>query len=118
MAMIKFLISWLASAAVLILASRVISGFMITDFKAALITALVIGIINGVVLPILKLLTFPINFLTLGLFSFVISAVGLLIAAAVVPGFTIVGFIPALLAAVVIAIANGIIGVFGIRSFA
>jgi putative membrane protein len=116
--MVKFLVSWFASAAVLVFASRVIPGFVVADFKAALITAIVIGVINGIVAPVLKLLTFPINFLTLGLFSFVISAIGLLIAAAVVPGFAITGFIPALLAAVVIAVANSLIGVFGIRSFA
>jgi putative membrane protein len=116
--MVKFLVSWFASAAVLVFASRVIPGFAVADFKAALITAVVIGVINGIIVPVLKLLTFPINFLTLGLFSFVISAVGLLIAASVVPGFAITGFIPALLAAVVIAVANSIIGVFGIRSFA
>jgi putative membrane protein len=116
--MVKFLVSWFASAAVLVFASRVIPGFVVANFKAALITAIVIGIINGIVVPVLKLLTFPINFLTLGLFSFVISAIGLLIAAAVVPGFAITGFIPALLAAVVIAVANSIIGVLGIRSFA
>ncbi|AGY57096.1 phage holin family protein [Gloeobacter kilaueensis] len=116
--MINFLLSWLVSAAVLILVSYVVPGFTVASFGAALIAALVVGIINAVVVPVLNLIALPINFLTLGLFSFVISALGLLLAAALVKGFVIAGFGSALLAAIVIALANAGVGLLGGRSFA
>ena len=116
--MVDFFITWLVSAAVLVLASYIVPGFTVTTYTAALIAALVIGIVNAVVVPILNLLALPLNILTLGLFSFVVSAVGLLLAAALVPGFAIAGFWPALLAAVFIAVANGLVGLIGGKSFA
>jgi putative membrane protein len=108
--MVDFLITWLVSAPVLVLASYIVPGFTVSTFTAALIAALVVGIINAVVVPLLNLLALPLNILTLGLFSFVTSAL--------VPGFVIAGFWPALLAAVFIAVVNGLIGLIGGRSFA
>jgi putative membrane protein len=116
--MVDFLITWLVSTAVLILASYIVPGFTVSTFTAALIAALVIGIINAVVVPVLNLLALPLNILTLGLFSFVVSAVGLLLTSALVPGFVIAGFWPALLAAVFIAVVNGLVGLIGGKSFA
>ncbi|MBC8123926.1 MAG: phage holin family protein [Gemmatimonadaceae bacterium] len=116
--MVNFLISWLVSAVVLVLVTYVVPGFAVTSFTAALIAALVIGVINAVILPILNLLALPLNIVTLGLFSFVVSAVGLLIAAALVPGFVITGFWPALLGALVIAVLNAAVGLLGGRSMA
>jgi putative membrane protein len=116
--MVDFLITWLVSAVVLVLASYIVPGFTVTTFTAAFIAALVIGIINAVVVPVLNLLALPLNILTLGLFSFVVSAVGLLLASALVPGFVIAGFWPALLAAVFIAVVNGLVGLIGGKSFA
>lgn len=115
---VNFLISWLVSAVVLVLVTYVVPGFAVTSFTAALIAALVIGVINAVILPILNLLALPLNIVTLGLFSFVVSAVGLLIAAALVPGFVITGFWPALLGALVIAVLNAAVGLLGGRSMA
>ena len=116
--MVNFLISWLVSALVLIAVSYFLPGFTVATFTAALIAALVVGVVNAVVVPVLNLIALPLNILTLGLFSFVISAVGLLLAAALVPGFAIAGFWTALLGAVVIAIANAAVGLLGGRSFA
>jgi putative membrane protein len=115
---VDFLITWLVSAAVLVLASYIVPGFTVSTFTAALIAALMVGIINAVVVPILNLLALPLNILTLGLFSFVVSAVGLLLTSALVPGFVIAGFWPALLAAVFIAVVNGLVGLIGGKSFA
>jgi putative membrane protein len=116
--MVDFLITWLVSAAVLVLASYIVPGFTVSTFTAALIAALVVGIINAVVVPLLNLLALPLNILTLGPFSFVVSAVGLLLTSALVPGFVIAGFWPALLAAVFIAVVNGLVGLIGGKSFA
>ncbi len=116
--MLNFFLTWLVSAAVLVLVSYVVPGFTVSSFTAALIAALAIGIINAIVVPLLNLLALPLNILTLGLFSFVVSAVGLLLASAFVSGFTIAGFWPALLGAVMIAVINGIVGLLGGRSFA
>ncbi|WP_287129522.1 phage holin family protein [Candidatus Cyanaurora vandensis] len=116
--MVSFLISWLVSAVVLIVVSYVVPGFTVTTFTAALIAALVIGVVNAVVVPILNLIALPLNIITLGLFSFIISALGLLLAAQLVSGFAIAGFWPALLGALVIAIVNTAVGLLGGRSFA
>jgi putative membrane protein len=118
MNIVGFFLSWLVSALVLILVSYIVPGFVVTNFGAALIAALVVGIINAVVVPLLNVIALPLNFITLGLFSFVISAVGLLLAASLVAGFSINGFLPALLGAVLIALANAAVGMFGGRSFA
>jgi putative membrane protein len=116
--MVNFFITWLVSAAVLVLVSYIVPGFTVSNFTAAMIAALAIGIINAVVVPLLNLLALPLNILTLGLFSFVVSAVGLLLASAFVSGFAIAGFWPALLGAVMIAVINGVVGLLGGRSFA
>ncbi|UFP92872.1 phage holin family protein [Gloeobacter morelensis] len=116
--MITFLLSWLVSAAVLVLVSYIVPGFTVSTIGAAFIAALVVGIINAIIVPVLNLLALPINILTLGLFSFVISALGLLLAAAIVPGFAIAGFWTALLGAILIAVANAAVGLLGGRSFA
>lgn len=115
---VNFLISWLVSAVVLLLVTYIVPGFVVKDFTAALIAALVIGVINAVLVPILNLLALPLNIITLGLFSFIISAIGLLISAALAPGFVITGFWPALLGALVIAVLNTVVGLFGGRTLA
>lgn len=118
MNLVSFLLSWLVSAVVLMAVAYIVPGFTVTTFGAALIAALVVGIVNAIVVPILNVIALPLNFITLGLFSFVISAVGLLLAAALVSGFAINGIVPALIGAVLIALANTAVGIFGGRSFA
>jgi putative membrane protein len=67
---------------------------------------MVIGIVNATLGLVLKILTFPLTILTIGLFWFVINALMLKLAAAIVPGFSINGFVPALLAALVLSVIN------------
>ncbi len=116
--MTNFLLSWLVSGIVLLGASYVVPGFTVTTFTAALIAAIVIGAFNGLVRPILLLLTLPLNVLTLGLFTFVINAIGIMVASNLVSGFTVASFGTALIAAIVIAIVNTLVGLFGADSFA
>jgi putative membrane protein len=100
------LLNWLLSALSLVIVAHVIPGFQITGLAAALIAALVVGFANMTIGFLLKLLTFPLTILTLGLFWFVINALMLKLAAAIVPGFRIQGFLPALLGAVVLSLVN------------
>jgi putative membrane protein len=112
--MLAWILSLLVSAVVLIIVSKVVRGFEVDGFGPAILAALVIGIVNAVLGPIFRFLAFPITFLTLGLFQWVISAILLLIASAIVPGFKIRGFWPALLGALLIALANVLLGYLGL----
>jgi putative membrane protein len=86
--------------------AQVIPGFTVTSFKTALVAALVIGLVNATIGFLLKIVTFPLTLVTLGLFWFVINAMMLELAAAFVPGFMIAGFVPAFLGAVVLSLVN------------
>jgi len=88
---------WVAAiAAALLGIAQIVPGIEVTGWYAAFITALVWGLILLLVRPILTLLTLPINFITLGLFSFVLNALLFWCMAGVVPGFSVSGFLPAL----------------------
>lgn len=95
-------------ALALLLAAYIVPGITVTGFAVALVAALVLGIINLVVRPILFILTLPITILTLGLFTFVLNAMMLMLAAYFVEGFAISGFVPALLASLVVSVAGAI----------
>ncbi|NET01365.1 MAG: phage holin family protein [Sphaerospermopsis sp. SIO1G2] len=106
-----FLLTWLGTAIALLITSNIVSGFVITTFTVALLAAIVIGLVNAIIRPILGFLAFPITFITFGLFSFVINALTLWLASAVTPGsgFEIQGFIPAFLGSIVLSIVSSII---------
>lgn len=87
--------------------SYLIPGVVISGWQALFVIAVVWGILTAIIKPILIILTLPINILTLGLFTFVINAVLLLITSNLVPGFRIDGFGTAFLAAIVLTIVNG-----------
>lgn len=107
--MIRLLIHWLVSAVSLIIVAYLIPGIELRDLGTALIAPIVIGLINATVGLILKLVTFPITLLTLGLFWFVINALMLMLAAALVPGFFIAGFWSAFFGAIVLSIVSTIL---------
>jgi putative membrane protein len=88
------------------LSAHVISGVFVEGIYTTLIVALVLGILNILVRPILFVLTLPITILTLGLFSFVINAGILLFISSFVEGFSIDGFLPAVLMATIVALVN------------
>jgi len=105
-----FILRLVLNALVLLLVTHLIQGIRVTGFGVALIAALVLGLLNALVKPLLFILTLPLNILTLGLFTFVINALILWLAAALVPGFAIDHFFPtAILAAVVMALVNLVI---------
>lgn len=99
-----FIVHWLIYTLAILITAYLLPGVTLTGFAAALITALVLGLINAFIKPILIILTLPINILTLGLFTFVINALLILLVSAIVPGFIVTGFWPALGFSIVLAI--------------
>lgn len=103
----RLLLNWLLSAISLLIVSRLVPGFYVQGFKAALIAALVIGLVNATLGLFLKLITLPLTLLTLGLFWWVINALMLMFASTLLaPDFMVRGFWPAFWGAVVLALLN------------
>jgi putative membrane protein len=92
----KILVRWLLLAAALLLVAQLDAGVEVKGFGAALIAALVLGLLNALLRPVLVLLTLPVTILTLGLFLFVINAVMFYFAAYVLEGFQVSSFWAAL----------------------
>jgi len=103
------LLHWLLSALALLLVSRIVPGFEVRGFGPALIASLVIGLLNATVGLLLKIVTFPISILTLGIFLLVINGLMILLASGIVPSFHVRGFIPAFWGAVVLALLGMVI---------
>lgn len=97
-AMIRLLIRWLLLACALLLIGHLYSGVVITSFSAAMVAALVLGLLNALVRPLLIVLTLPVTLITLGLFLFVVNAVMFYSAAWLLDGLSVTGFGAALLA--------------------
>src|SRR3989339_1173758 len=95
----KLIFRWLINAIALLLVANIVPGFGVSTFYTALIAALVLGLANALIRPILLVLTLPINILTLGLFTFVLNALMVWFVSTIVNGFTVEGFVPAFLAA-------------------
>jgi putative membrane protein len=104
--MLKLLIHWLLSAITLLVISHFLAGFQVHGLQAALIAALVIGLLNATLGLVLKIVTFPITIITLGLFLLVINALMILLASHLVRGFHVTGWIPALWGAVALALVG------------
>lgn len=102
----NLIVRWLLNAVALALTAWVVPGISVSGAVALIVAALVIGLLNALVKPILVVLTLPLTILTLGLFLLVLNALLFWLAAAVVPGFAVSGFLSALLGAVVMAIVG------------
>ncbi len=109
---IQFAVHLLLSAVLLFIVGRVVSGIEVEDGAAALFGAGMLGLANAFVRPILLTLTFPITFITLGLFVIVVNALMLMLAAAFVDGFEVKGFGAALKGTLALALLNFLIGMF------
>src|ERR1700691_5887896 len=102
----RMLLNWLLSALAVWIVSRVVPGIYVSGVVAALMATMVIGYINATVGVLLKILTFPLTLLTLGLFWFVINALMLKFASALVPGFQVRTFTAAFLGAILLSLVN------------
>ena len=108
--MINLLIRWVISAASLLIVAYFVPGIHVNGFVTALIAAVVIGLVNGTIGALIKLFTFPIRWLTLGLFSLVINALMLMLSAQFVDGFFVSGFMAAFIGSILLSITNWILG--------
>jgi putative membrane protein len=107
--MLKLITKWLLSASALLFVAYVYSGVEVQTFTAALAAALVIGLLNIFVRPLLVLLTFPVTVVTLGLFLFVINALMFWAAAELLEGFVVRDFVAALAGSLIYTAAGMVI---------
>jgi len=107
----KLLARWLLLAAALLLVANVYPGVTVAGFGSAMIAALVLGLFNTLVRPLLVLLTLPVTLLTLGLFLFVINALMFWAAAWVLDGFQVAGFAAALIGSLIYSLCGMVIDV-------
>jgi putative membrane protein len=105
----KTLVRWLLLAAALLLVAHLYSGVSVASFGSALLAALVIGLFNTLVRPLLVLLTLPVTLLTLGLFLFVINALMFWAAASILDGFNVAGFTAALVGSLLYSVCGIVI---------
>jgi putative membrane protein len=113
----KIIVRWLLLAAALLLVAHLYSGVQVASFTSALIAALVLGLFNTLVRPLLVLLTLPVTFITLGLFLFVINALMFWAAASVLQGFQVTGFMAALIGSLLYSLCAMLIDVATERLF-
>jgi len=92
------------------ISAYVVPGVSVSGFWVAVIAAVILSIMNFVIKPILVLFTLPINIMTLGLFTFIINAVMVLLVSSIVPGFVVSSLLSAVLFSVILSIVNGFLG--------
>lgn len=105
-AMIGTFFTWVATALSLLLVDLAVPGVDIATFPAALIAAIAIGFVNSFIKPVLSQLSLPLNYLAIGLFSIVVNGVSFLLAAVLVPGFSVHGLLATLLGPIVLSFVN------------
>ena len=106
MFLVHWIVNWLLAALALWIMAQIIPGIQLREFRTALIATVILSIVDITIGPVLRFIAFPITFLTLGLFSFVVKAVVLKLTALFTPGFRIVGFLNAILGALVLAVLD------------
>lgn len=107
----KLIVRWILLAAALLLVAHLYPGVTVTSFTAALFAALVLGLLNTLVRPLLVLLTLPVTVLTLGLFLFIINGLMFWMAASLmrVDGFAVAGFVAAMIGSLIYSVASTVI---------
>ena len=106
----RLLLTWLINAGVLLALPYVLPGVQVSSFGAALIAALVLGLVNTIVRPVLILLTLPATILTLGLFILVINALLFWLVAYVLEGFQVASFGTAFIGALAYSVITTVVG--------
>lgn len=104
--MVRFIIRLLISSVSLILVAYLIPGISFNSYSTVIVAALILGIMNAIVRPIILILTLPINILTLGIFTFIINALMLWLVHLLLPGFHITNFYTAIWGALIYWIIN------------
>jgi len=105
----KFLLRLLLNALAVMTAAYFVPGLTLTGPGAALLAGVVLGFVNAIVRPVLFVVTLPFTLITLGLFLFILNAVCLALTAALVPGFSIAGFWPAVFGALIVSLVSWVV---------
>ena len=105
----RLLLRWLLSAAVLMLIAYYVPGISVVSFYTALIAALVLGLVNALIRPVILVLTLPVNILTLGLFTLVVNALMFWFVSTLVKGFLVAGFLPAFWGSLIMTVLGWVI---------
>ena len=113
----KLIVRWLLLAAALLLVAYLYPGVQVASFGTAMIAALVLGLLNTLLRPLLVLLTLPVTLITLGLFLFVINALLFWATASVLSGFNVAGFGAALIGSLIYSLCGMVIDVAMERLF-
>jgi putative membrane protein len=102
----KLLLRWLINAVLILLLAYFVKGIVVSGFFVALVTAVILGLVNALIRPLLLLITLPINILTLGFFTLVLNALLLWLVSSFIQGFTITGFWPAFWGALILSLGS------------
>ncbi|MCU0596315.1 MAG: phage holin family protein [Desulfobacterota bacterium] len=105
-------VRWLFLTVAILVAAHLIEGIEVKGFWSAFLAAAILGVLNALFRPVLIILTLPINILTLGLFTFVINAILMMMVSGVVGGFEVHGFWSALLGSLVISLVSWLLNSF------
>ncbi len=105
----QLVLALVLNAIALIATAYIVPGIKVESFATALLAAIVLGVVNTFIKPVLSFITAPLTVITLGLFTFVVNAVVLFIVSAVVPGLKIDGWVPAILGAVVLSVVSTVL---------
>lgn len=105
----SLLVRFLGTVLAVLLAAYYVPGFAVSGFYAAMIVAVILGILNITVKPIILILTLPLNLLTFGLFTFVVNALLLWFISTFIAGFAVAGFVPALWGSLIITVVNWVL---------
>jgi putative membrane protein len=108
--LLSLVLYWVLTAVVLLIVDAILPGIAISSFGTALVAALIMGLVNFFIRPVVSLLTLPLNLLTLGLFSFIINAIMFALVAWLVPGFEVSNFMNALLGSILMALMTSVLG--------
>lgn len=98
----------LVTALALLVAAYLVPGIVVDSLYIAIIAAIILGLLNLIAKPVLMVLTLPINILTLGLFTFIINAFIFWFVASFVQGFSVEGFVPALIGSVIVSVVSAV----------
>ncbi|MEI8349078.1 MAG: phage holin family protein [Candidatus Omnitrophota bacterium] len=108
----RFLLKWAVNSVAILVVVHTIKGIEISNTSLVVVVALVLGIINAFLRPILIAITLPINVLTLGVFTFFINGFLFYLVSKIVKGFTVTGFWPACFGAILFSIVSFLLSLF------
>lgn len=107
-----FLAHWLVTGVALLVAQKLVGGIYVSGFGALMLAALVLGLVNAVIKPVMQLFSLPLTVLTLGIFYFIVNGICFALAAFLVPGFRVASLGSAILGAIVVSLISWVLGGF------